>query len=125
MTFGETLSNIRKQSNITQDELATYLKVSRSTIAGYETRNREPEYYVLVKIADYFNVSTDYLLGHERTDTPNTFSTISTPNDASGVSQSVLPEAHTQLKQLLSDASSLTDRDLKLLLQLTKAMLEN
>ncbi len=64
MEFGEILASIRKEHDATQEELADYLKVSRSTIAGYETRGREPEYYLLIKIADFFGVSIDTLLGH-------------------------------------------------------------
>lgn len=57
------LKELRKEKGITQKELANYLKVSRSTVAGYETDKRKPEYETLQKIADYFNVSVDYLLG--------------------------------------------------------------
>lgn len=62
MSFSQTLNYLRKKHNVTQEELAHFLNVSRSTIAGYETRNREPEYEVLTKIATFFNVSIDFLI---------------------------------------------------------------
>lgn len=62
MNFSSTLKELRKSRNITQEELASYLKVSRPTIAGYETKDRQPDFEKLVKLSRYFNVSVDYLL---------------------------------------------------------------
>lgn len=63
--FPEILKQLRKGKGITQDELARVLKVSRSTVAGYEARNNQPDFDKLVQIADYFNISIDYLLSGE------------------------------------------------------------
>lgn len=66
MNFSATLKELRESRNITQEELASYLKVSRPTIAGYETKNRQPDFEKLIKLSRYFNVSIDYLLtNHE------------------------------------------------------------
>lgn len=62
MGFSERLKQLRKNADITQDQLAQYLQVSRSTIAGYETKNRQPDYDKLYLIAQFFHVSTDYLI---------------------------------------------------------------
>lgn len=48
---------------ITQDELAGQLNIPRGTYAHYEIGKREPDNSMLLKIAEFFNVSTDYLLG--------------------------------------------------------------
>lgn len=72
MNFPSVLKNLRETYSVTQDELARHLKVSRPTIAGYETKNRQPDYEKLVKIANFFEVSIDYLLTGK-----NTQSTIS------------------------------------------------
>ncbi len=45
--------------------------MNQNTISRYETSEREADYKTLIKIADYFNVSIDYLL--ERTDNPNRY----------------------------------------------------
>ena len=66
MNFGERLKSLRHEKNLTQEEIAEILNVGRPTIAGYETKNKEPNYETLKKLADFFNVSIDYLLG--RTD---------------------------------------------------------
>lgn len=63
--FSETLKKLRKAKGMTQDELAGVLKVSRSTIAAYEARNNQPDFDKLVQIADYFNITIDYLLSGE------------------------------------------------------------
>jgi transcriptional regulator with XRE-family HTH domain len=65
-TFGERLRQLRQEHNLTQEALAEKLQTVRSTINKYEKDTRKPEYETLIKIADLFNTSTDYLLG--RTD---------------------------------------------------------
>lgn len=62
MSFGENLKNLRTHQNITQQQLADYLNVTRPTIAGYETKGKEPDYQTLVDIADYFQVPVDFLI---------------------------------------------------------------
>ena len=58
------LKELRKErEGLTQRKFAQILNVDKSTYDRYENRNAEPSYEVLVKIADYFNVTTDYLLG--------------------------------------------------------------
>lgn len=65
--FNKVLKSLRLSKKLTQDELAKILKISRSTVGMYEKGDREPDYETLESIADYFNVSIDYLLGRENT----------------------------------------------------------
>jgi transcriptional regulator with XRE-family HTH domain len=62
------LKQLRKQKKISQLKLALDLNMSQNTISRYETGDREADYRALILIADYFDVSIDYLL--ERTDNP-------------------------------------------------------
>ena len=62
------LKELRKSKKISQLKLAMDLNMNQNTISRYETGEREPGINELIKIADYFNVSVDYLL--ERTDNP-------------------------------------------------------
>ena len=62
MNFGDNLKDLREAQHITQSQLAEYLQVSRPTIAGYETKNRQPDFEKLEKIADFFQVSIDFLI---------------------------------------------------------------
>jgi len=56
---------LRKEKEKTQKEVANALGISQSTYCDYENNNIEPTASILVKIADYFGVSSDYLLGRQ------------------------------------------------------------
>ncbi|MBQ3537864.1 MAG: helix-turn-helix transcriptional regulator [Clostridia bacterium] len=62
------LRYLRKQKGISQLKLAMDLSLNQNSISRYETGEREADYALLIKFADYFDVSIDYLL--ERTDNP-------------------------------------------------------
>lgn len=62
------LKELRKQKNISQLKLAMDLNMNQNSISRYENGERQADYKTLILIADYFNVSIDYLLG--RTDNP-------------------------------------------------------
>ena len=62
------LKELRKKKGISQLRLATDLNTTQNTISRYETGEREPGIAELIKIAEYFNVSVDYLIG--RTENP-------------------------------------------------------
>lgn len=68
MTFPERLVKLRKINNITQKQLAENLSLSEVGIQNYESGRRKPAYEVLIALADYFDVSLDYLVG--RSDEP-------------------------------------------------------
>ena len=68
MTFSERLLQLRKEKNITQKQLASALNLSAVGIQNYEGGRRKPAYDILIALADYFNVSLDYLVG--RSDVP-------------------------------------------------------
>lgn len=59
------LKELRKKNNVTLQKLADYLHIANSAISQYENEKREPSFEIVAKIADYFNVSIDYLLGRE------------------------------------------------------------
>ncbi len=65
-TLGERLKILRAGKEITQKELASVLKIPRDTVANWEVNRGTPNIETISEIADYFGVSTDYLLG--RTD---------------------------------------------------------
>ncbi len=63
MIFGERLKSLREEKGFTQQDIANILGVGRATIAGYETKGKQPDYEKLMKLAEFFNCSIDYLLG--------------------------------------------------------------
>lgn len=62
MNFGKRLNSIRKENGHTAQELAEMLGIGLRSYRAYESNNREPNFDTLVRIADFFDVSTDYLL---------------------------------------------------------------
>lgn len=80
--LGDIIKKERISKDITQQELSKILEVSTSTIGMYEQNRRSPDNETLTKLAKYFNVSTDYLLGNsdiknpcKEDDLPDDFST--------------------------------------------------
>ena len=67
--FGVRLRKLRKDRNLTQDQLATLIGVKNSVISFYEVGERIPSPEVLKKLALALHVSSDYLLGIERSET--------------------------------------------------------
>ena len=63
--FNEKLAQLRKKNNLSQADLANKLGFSSSTVAMWEIGKREPNIATIKKIAEYFDVSIDYLLGYE------------------------------------------------------------
>lgn len=64
--FGDRLKALRQEKKLTQEGLGKILNKTKNNISQYETGKREPDNDTLYRIAEYFNVSTDYLL--DRTD---------------------------------------------------------
>ncbi len=63
------IKELRTSHGLTQVEFAKALSVSKQAVSNWENNNIQPSIDMLIKIADYFGVSTDYLLG--RGDTPS------------------------------------------------------
>ena len=90
------LKSLRESKNLKQSELAEAFKVSQSTIAMWETGKRDPDSEAIERVADYFNVSIDYLMG--RSEFPHE-GEASAAHLADGISYADLtPEAIRQLE---------------------------
>ncbi|MDF8373622.1 helix-turn-helix domain-containing protein [Weissella paramesenteroides] len=61
------LKELREAKGLSQRQLANELGMVHQTYSNYERGEREPRIDVLIKLADYFDVSVDYLIGHEKT----------------------------------------------------------
>lgn len=77
----ENLRKIREKRNITQVKLSIDLELAQETISGYEMGRSYPSADNLIKLADYLNTSTDYLLGRTNTDKPINFSSSDLTDD--------------------------------------------
>lgn len=61
--FGERLKKLRKKHKLTQPEFAKKINVGKSTVAMWETGDRHPDHDTIRKIADFFECTSDFLLG--------------------------------------------------------------
>lgn len=62
------LKELRKEKKLSQEQIAKILSVTQRTYGGYELETSEPSIQTLCNLADYYNVSLDYLVGRERKD---------------------------------------------------------
>lgn len=62
MKYGDRLKKLRESKKISQQQLAEKLNINRSTYARYELNQTQPDYETLQKIANFYGVSTDYIL---------------------------------------------------------------
>ena len=95
--FSKRLIQLREQRGITQQELADKLKITRQSLSLYEKAERTINIELLARIADFFNVSTDYLMG--RTDTATMNEDIQTACKITGLSE----EAINKFAKILND----------------------
>lgn len=63
MDFAKNFMRLRKEKNVTQEEIGQVLGISTAAVSKWETNNSIPDIYMLGEIADYFDVTTDELLG--------------------------------------------------------------
>ena len=130
-TFSERLKKLRNTKDKTQQDIANMLGVSRATVAGYETKDMQPDYEKLQKLADYFKVSTDYLLG--QTNDPRPIDQVNEENKAR-ISKALkdedpeLVEFWQELKEredlflLFKQARELDDDDIKRIIRIIKVI---
>ena len=93
----EQLQKLRKSRNLTQEEISDIIGVKLSTYQKYERDVISPPYDTLIKIAKYYNISTDYLLGLQEQPNPLAMLNISV-NDKKFIEiYSGLPDTHKQI----------------------------
>lgn len=98
--FGKYIVKLRKEKGITQAELANALGISRAALSLYEIEKREPDIDTLIKLALYFNVSVDYLLGNNSN---KTFAKSKETFDNKNIQEQSNPEYTTQKEIQLLD----------------------
>jgi len=69
--FGDRLKELRKNKNLSQEKLGEFLGVSSNAVYSWEVGRSQPSIEIITKLADYFNVTTDYLLGFNQNDLDN------------------------------------------------------
>lgn len=80
-TLGKTIRELRESLKLSQKELAERIGVSNVVLSRYELDDRKPDFDTLEKIADFFNVTTDYLLGRSDIKNPEEITYAGIKND--------------------------------------------
>lgn len=96
MTLGKRIKQLRKERELTQSELGKHLNVGKSTISQYETDTNMPDSDIILKIAEFFNVTTDYLLC--RTNIRKPEKEIIATSREFGYEKDLPPEVYQQIK---------------------------
>lgn len=110
--FKDRLRDLRKENKLTQEEFANKLGLVRTTVTNYELGRNIPEADILNMIADYFNVTVDYLLG--RTNSRNY------PSEALGHSLIREDTAEYKIAKDLNTLSPESQEEIKKLIELYK-----
>ena len=92
------LKELRIKYKYTQQEIADMLKISRGAYANIENERREPDFNTLTKLADFYNVSTDFILGRNNISETNEDST---PLNLSPAEQKKIDEEAARIRSLL------------------------
>ena len=69
--FSQKLKFLRKKKNLTQSDMANMLGITRQGYGKYESSDSQPDLVTLEKLANFFDVSTDYLLGRSNSPSPS------------------------------------------------------
>ena len=105
----ENLKALREAKKITQSKLGEYLGAKKSAISLWESGKRQPDQETLVRIANFFNVTVDYLLGRD-----------STP--ASVPAQEKAPADDPLTEQIMAKARMMNEEELRQLLRIMDAV---
>ena len=116
--FSEKLKELRTNNKLTQQELASVLKVSASTIGMYEQGRRSPDTDTLNRLAEHFGVSVDWLLGRTHETTNHCNNTALTPKDEKDIAkdlENTLNRLEEAQDGLMFDGEALDDETRELL----------
>lgn len=105
--FNIRLKELRNQKNMTQDELGKVLNVSGKTIGTWERDSRQPNIETINALANYFNVSTDYLLGRKENS--------KTKNDGKQVDLTGIGQKEDEEKIFSYEGKEIPKQDLELI----------
>lgn len=93
--FSYRISDLITDSDKTLREISKETNIPASSLSGYQNGKAEPQLSAIIKLANYFNVTTDYLLG--RTEVPTIDATTRAVCDYTGLSQDVVERLHQEL----------------------------
>jgi len=122
VTFAERLKQLRNETGVTMEDLAEEIGTTKSTISRYENNKREPKKHFIEKTADYFGVSTDYLLGltNNRSNADKIKKAISDDPELQETWEQIAQRENLQL--LFKQTKDLDDKAIKQIIRIIKAI---
>ncbi|MGB9780652.1 helix-turn-helix domain-containing protein [Caldanaerobacter sp.] len=118
------IKDLRAEKGISQNELAKALGLTQQAISAYENGLREPDLETLQKIADFFNVSIDYLLGRSDIRNPTDEITEAVEDDPELLEFWNELKQREDLKLLFKQTRKLSPKDIKQVIRIIKAIEE-
>lgn len=106
MGLGNRLKKLRQERGLSQLELAKQLQISNVTLSRYETNKRSPDYETLYALADFFDVTTDFLLGRSNIRNPEKLIVADTTDPY----ETLPPEIYMHLKKVMQHFIEKEDR---------------
>lgn len=114
MKLGDRLKELRNRRGIHQSDIANILGVTRQAVSMYERGERDPSYEMVEKLADYFNVDMNYLLGKEEQSTYFI--------DPEVAEMANFIQEHPEHKTLYKASKKLTKDDIRFVLDMIERM---
>lgn len=120
MSLGKRIKFLREEKDVRQEDIGNILNVSKSAVSQWENDLRTPDMDVVIKLSDFFNVSTDYLLG--QTDIKNTDDGVQHVNDDEALEY--LDELHKrpEMKVLFDVSRKATKEDIETTVAIIEAL---
>ncbi|XID94390.1 helix-turn-helix domain-containing protein [Paenibacillaceae bacterium WGS1546] len=103
MNMGERLRELRLRRKISQEEVAKHIGITRSAYSHYEINNRQPVYDTLIKLAAFFDVSLDYIIGGAQHAAPSDHSVAPDAREMLSLFQHMNQEQRKKSLSLMSD----------------------
>jgi len=116
--LSEKIKKLRTRRNLQQKDLISYLKIAKSTYSQYESGDRVPSIDIIKKLAEFYNVSLDYLLDYE-------IEEISEEQTEYKVDKDLVKAELGDVGVLFYDSSKITPEQLKFLKTVAKSMNED
>jgi transcriptional regulator with XRE-family HTH domain len=122
MSVGERLKHLRNNKNLSQQELSDRIGVNRSTYARYETNDTQADYDTLQRLANFYDVSVDYILGRG-----TSFATPKIINDLTEEEIKILIEMrkHPKFAVMFHDLAKNPEKKLKTLIKMWEVIKED
>ncbi|WP_123053107.1 helix-turn-helix transcriptional regulator [Clostridium sp. JN-1] len=129
-TFNQRMKKLRNEKNVTLEELSKALNTTKSTLSRYENNLRTPNADFINQLANYYNVSTDYLLGNsddrtlsaQKKDTPVEKISKSLDDDPELSEFWNLLKEREDLKLLFKQTKNMDSNDIKKIIRIIKAI---